>query len=378
MTCAGARVQVAPVRSRKDLKEFLQLPWRLYAGDRAWVPPLLSDLKRVLDRRRHPFHQHADVEYLLARRGGAVVGRIAAIVNHRHVEFQREKAGFFGFFESAEDDDVARTLLEVAETWVRARGMERIRGPMNFSTNDEFASPGVLLDGFEHAPAILMSHTRPYYPGLLTRAGYVKSKDLLAYWLEGPEPPERLVRGVARLQEQQKVRLRPLDMRHFAQEVRTVQDIYNSAWEQNWGFVPLSEAEIRYLAKQLRPVLKPELCPIAEVADEAVGFAVALPDLHQALRHINGRLWPFGLLKLLWHARKIDAARVLTLGLKPGFRRMGIDAMLYLRIFQEGPRLGYPHGECSWILEDNWEMRRGLERMGAHVYKTYRVYEKAV
>jgi len=376
LALGAASLRVEPVRAARDLDAFLALPWRIYAGDPAWVPPLLSEQRKALDRRRHPFHLHAEVECYLARRDRRVVGRIAAIVNRQHLQFHGERAGFFGLFESEPDPEVAAALLRAAEDAVRRRGMERIRGPMNFSTNDEVCSPGVLVEGHDRPPAVLMAHTPPYYAGLLEAAGYRKAKDLLAYWLDGPEPPERLVQGVARAQRAEGIEIRPLNLRRFQDEVRTIQEIYHSAWEKNWGFVPMTAEEFEHLARELRPLVHPRLCLIAEVRGEPAGFALALPDYNQVLRRLDGRLGPIGLVKFLWYRRRIDAARVLTLGLKPQYRRTGLDAMLYLRLFQEGPRIGYTRAECSWILEDNWDMRRGLERLGARVHKVYRVYEK--
>ena len=373
---AGASIEVRPVRGRAERRRFLHFPWRVNAGDPLWVPPLLADQKKLFDRSRHPFHQHADVEYFLAWRGREVVGRIAAIINHRYNEFHGEQTGTFGFFDVEDDPAAAAALREAAEQWLAARGMDRVLGPFNFSTNDESTSPGVLIDGFETPPALMMSHNPRYYSRLIEWAGYGKAKDLLAYWLQGDEPPDRLVRGVARIQRQEQVVLRGLDLAHFPQEVERIKEVYNSAWERNWGFVPMTDAEMDHLAHELKPVVNPALCVIAEIRGEPVAFALALPDLNQALRHVNGRLFPFGLVKLLWHARRIRTARVLTLGIKPGYRRLGLDAMMYLRIWTEGHRLGFRAAECSWILEDNWDMRRGLERMGALVYKTYRVYEK--
>lgn len=370
-----APVIVAPVQSRSDLKRFLHLPWRLYRHNPVWVPPLLYDLKRLLNPRIHPFHEHAEVQYFLARRGTEVVGRIAAIVNHQHIQFHNDATGFFGFFESADDQAAATALLHTAAQWVATRGMQRISGPMNFSTNEEC---GLLVDGFEHAPMVMMPYNPPYYAPLLEAAGYTKTKDLLAYLLDDTTPPERLVRGVQRLQRAQHVTIRPINKKRLRQDVALLLEIYQSAWERNWGFIPMTEAEADYLAAELRRVGDPELCLIAEVNGEPAGFALALPDYNQALRHIDGRLFPFGLCKLLWYRRRINAARVLTLGLKPGFRRRGLDAMLYLRLWEEAPKLGYPTVECSWILEDNWDMRRGLERMGARIYKTYRIYEKGL
>jgi hypothetical protein len=371
----GGAIRVTPVRGRRDFDRFLKLPWKIYERDPNWVPPLLLDQKNVLDRRKHPFHQHAEVEYFLAWKGGEVVGRIAAIVNHAYVEFHDERTGFFGFFECVDDAEVAAALLRTAEGWVRERGMDRILGPMSFSTNEE-CPLAMLVEGFDRPPAVMMAYNPPYYPRLVEGAGYEKAKDLLAYFVDDPNPPERLRRGVARLQESEEIRIRPVDMKRFREEVAAIKGIYNSAWERNWGFVPMTDAEFDHLARQLRPIVNPNLCLIAEVRGEPAGFAVALPDYHQVLRHLNGRLFPFGLFKLLWYRRKIDGIRVITLGLKPGFRRMGLDAMFYLRIFEEGVKGGYRWAECSWILEDNWDMRRPLERLGARAYKTYRIYAK--
>jgi hypothetical protein len=255
--------------------------------------------------------------------------------------------------------------------------MHIIRGPFNLSTNDELWSPGVLIDGSHRPPVVLMGHTPPWYADLIAGAGYEKSKDLLAYWIaDNVQPTERLARSIDRIQERSGIRIRSLDMKRLDAEVAVIQEIYNSAWERNWGFVPMREAEIAHLAKQLKPVVNPELCVIAEAGDEPVGFGLALPDFNQALRHMNGRLFPLGLFKLLWYRRRIDAARVLTLGIRQGYRNRGLDAMINLHLFRRGAVAGFPRGECSWILEDNWDMRRGLERLGAVADKTYRVFEK--
>lgn len=334
-------------------------------------------LRTLLDRRKHPFHQHADVAYFLAERGGEPVGRIAAVVNHRHNEFHEERTGFFGLFECDNDPGAAGALVDAASSWLVERGMERIRGPMNLSTNEEVFSPGVLIEGFETEPMVMMTHNPPYYGALLEEAGLHKSKDLLAYWVDNPIPPERAVRAVERILEREGATVRPLDMRRFDEDVATIQRVYNSAWERNWGFVPMTEAEIAHLAKELRPVVDPRLCLFVEVNGETVGFSLALPNLNLALRHLpDGRLFPFGIFRFLWHRRRIDSVRVITLGLKPGFQKSGLGAALYLRTFQVGAPLGYRTAEASWILEDNWEMRRPLEKMGAQAYKRYRIFER--
>lgn len=369
-------VGVREVAGRADLERFLKFPWKIYEDDPLWVPPLLSDVRAALNPAKHPFHEHADVALFLARRGSTVVGRIAAVVNRAHNEFHGDTLGFFGLFESTDDQGVADALLTTAEDWLRARGMTAAQGPMNLSTNEEVCSPGVLIDGFHRPPALMMAHTPAYYAQLITRAGYAKAKDLLAYWFESEVTPPRLQRAYDRLLRDGRVKLRSLDVRRFDAEVETVRDIYNSAWERNWGFVPMTGAEITHMAKQLKPVVEPKLCAFAEVDGEPVGFVLGLPDFNVALKHVNGRLFPFGVAKLLWYKRRIAHCRTITLGLKPGFRGRGLDALLIAHLFMEARKVGIWKGECSWILEDNLDMRHGLERSGAFVDKTYRLYEK--
>lgn len=369
-------MRVRELAAGESVSRFIDVAWRINAPDPNWVPPLRRDLKVLLDRRRHPFHEHADVAYFLAERGGEAVGRIAAIVNHRHNEFHGERTGFFGFFEAEDDDEIAGALFAAATEWLAGRGMERVRGPANFSTNEEC---GLLVDGFGTPPAILMPHNPRYYARLLEGQGFRKAKDLLAYWLDEPGAlPERLVHWFERLRQEMRLQLRSLDMGRFRREVEAIKEVYNSAWTRNWGFVPLTDAEIDFLAKQLKPIVDPDLCLMAEVDGEVVGFALSLPDFNRALKRVNGRLFPFGIFRLLWEARRIRAIRILTLGIKPGYRLLGIAPAFYLRTWQVGVSKGYVAAEASWILEDNWEMRRALEKLGARVYKTYRIYERAL
>ena len=368
-------IDVRPVAGRRDLRRFLELPWRIYADDPAWVPPLLVEQRKLLDRKRHPFHQHADVEYFLARRGREVVGRIAAIVNHRHNEFHGDRLGFFGFFETIHDEAVADALLTTAEAWLRARAMEGVRGPTNFSTNEEC---GLLVDGFDTPPYIMMTHNPPWYEALLHGAGYVRAKDLIAYLVPHHDAPERLVRTRERLERRLGITFRTLDMKRLSREVAIVKDIYNSAWERNWGFVPMTDAEFDFMAANLKRVVDPRMCFIAEHEGRPVAFSLTLPDLNQALARIDGRLLPFGIFKLLWHARRVDQARVITLGVIPGYRKRGLDGLIMARTFDGAVAHGYMRGECSWILEDNLDMRRAIENSGGYAHKTYRIYEKAL
>jgi GNAT superfamily N-acetyltransferase len=376
---AAAPLRIREIAEGESLRRFVDVAWRVNTRDPQWIAPLRMSVRTLLDRRKHPFHHHADVAYFVAERGGETVGRVAAVVNHIHNDFHGERTGFFGLFECDDDPQAAGTLLMAAADWLRRRGMERIRGPFNLSTNDEAGSPGVLIEGFDSAPTVMMSHNPPYYARLLEAAGFEKTKDLLAYLIEDQTPPERLVRGVERLTSRAGATIRGLDMRRLDEEISTIQDVYNSAWSRNWGFSPMTDDEFRFMAKDLRPIVDPELCLIAEVEGRAVGFSLALPDLNQALRKIpSGRLLPFGIVHLLHTRRKINGFRVLTLGFRPGYQHLGLGAALYLRTWQVGAAKGYVYGEASWILEDNQDMRRPLENMGARVYRTYRVYERAL
>lgn len=378
-TASPPGVVVAPVRDRASEKRFIRFPWRIYADDPAWVAPLDTDVRKLL-RPDHPFHAHADVEFFLALRDGEPVGRIAAVVNHLYNDFHEARTGFFGLFECVDDQAVANALLETAEDWLRDRAMTEVMGPFNLSSNDELYSPGILLDNYDAPPVLMMAYNPPYYPRLIETAGWEKAKDLLAYWLnDATTPPARLVRGVERLTGSiEGLEVRSVDLKHLDREVELIKEVYNSAWDRNWGFVPLTDEEIQHLARSLKPVVDPRYTLLALADGEPIAFAIALPDYNQALRHIKGRLFPFGLLKLLWYRRKISRLRVLTLGVKPEYRKKGVDALLYLRIYQNGIPAGLGRGEASWILEDNWGMRRAMERMGGHVYKTYRVYQKAL
>jgi GNAT superfamily N-acetyltransferase len=376
----GAGVRVRELAPEESLRSFIDFAWTVNASDPQWVPPLRMAIEPVLDRRRHPFHRHADVAYFVAERGGALAGRIAAVVNRQYNDFHDEAQGTFGFFESVDDPAVAAALLDAAAGWLRARGMTAMRGPFNFSTNDEFSSPGILVDGYEVAPTVMMSHNPPYYARLMEAAGLEKAKDLVAYWIDGSRVPERLQNAMERLASRAGVTIRSLRIRDLAAEVQRVQEVYNAAWSRNWGFVPMTDEEFRHLSKELRPVVDPALVLIAEKADgEPVGFLLALPDLNRALRHLpDGRLFPFGLLKLLWHRRKIDVARILTLGVKPGYQHLGLGAAMYTRLLQVGPGRGYRAAEGSWILEDNREMCTALEKLGSVAYKRWRVYERSL
>jgi GNAT superfamily N-acetyltransferase len=371
----------APVRVRQFVlgqvpREFAELSWTINARDPQWVPPLRMALDPLLNG-KHPFHEHADTAFFVAYRGSEAVGRVAAVVNHRSNEFHEERLGTFGLFECADDAEAASVLLEHAAAWLHARGMTAMRGPFNLSTNDELHSPGVLIEGFDTPPVFLMGHNPPYYGRLMEAAGLEKAKDLVAYWLATNRPNQRLVEGMERLAKRGGWSIRPVNLKRFKEEVGTVMGIYNSAWERNWGFVPMTEAEFEHMAKEFRPVVDPNLCLIAEKDGEPIGFLLCLPDLNRAIKHIpNGKLFPFGVFKFLWHKRKIRSLRIMTLGMKPGYQDSGIGAALYTAGFNSADQRGYDDGEASWILEDNHRMCTAMEKAGGTLYKRYRIYER--
>ncbi|RMH68953.1 MAG: N-acetyltransferase [Gemmatimonadetes bacterium] len=333
----------------------------------------------LLNPAKHPFHAHADVIYFLAFKGEHVAGRICAHVNHNHNAFHAEKTGFFGFFECLPDQAVADALLEAARQWLVDQGMERMRGPANFSTNEECA---LLVEGFDSPPVMMMPYNPPYYIELLEHYGLHKVMDLWAWYMTCEQKlPEKVVRIAEKIRQKEGITVRPLNMKDFGNEVKRIKDIYGSAWEKNWGFVPPTDAEIAHLANEFKPIVIPELALIAEVKGEAVAFSLTLPDGNQILKAANGKLYPFGIIKLLWAAKiqkKINQLRLLLLGIKEGYRKRGIDSILYVETFQNGTRLGYKGGEISWTLETNTLVNRAIELMGGRKYKTYRFYEKEI
>ncbi len=347
------------------------------------MPPLRLDLRIQLSRTKNPFFQHAEAEYLLAEREGKVVGRVAAIDNRLHYETHPDdRVGFFGFFECEDDQAVADALLGAAGDWVRARGLPVLRGPASFSVNDDC---GLLVKGFDTPNVLMTPWHPPYYATLLERAGFAKVKDLFLYEAGSFDhyvtPAARLERAEEILAKRYGIRIRQVDLKRFKEEVDLIKRLYNACWESNWGFIPMTDAEIDHLAKQFRPVVVPEMVLIAEAADGTpVGFGLALPDLNQVLRpNRKGRLLP-GAARILWglKRRTIRRARVALLGVIPKLRGSGLDAVLYHRIWKGAGSVGIYWGEGGWTLEDNVGIRHGLEKIGFVAYKTLRMYDKAL
>jgi len=368
-----AEVEVVAVDGKKALKEFVELPYSLHHDDPFWVPPLRIAVKELLDRGKHPYYANAEVEFFLARQEGRVVGRIAAILDRAHNRVHEEEAGFFGFYESVNDIAVARALLSRARQWVFGHGAKFIRGPVNPSTNYEC---GMLIEGFDSSPMIMMTYNPRYYPQLMDQIGLRKAMDLFAY-VTTPQTVEskRIERIADRALATNGVHVRPINMKDFNGEVARVWEIYNKAWIRNWGFIPMSREEFFAMGKEMKQILKPDMVLIGEVGDRVVGFALALPDINQALKPAGGNLLPTGLFKILYYQRLIKNVRVLALGVVEEYRTSGLAAALYATLVRNARRLGYGDCEMSWILEDNVLMNRSLEVMGAKRYKIYRIYE---
>lgn len=366
-------IRVQEVRTRRELREFVLFTERLYRGDPSWVAPLRSEVEKIFDPNRNPFYEHGEIVPLLARRGGRVAGRIAAIRNTLHESFHREAVGFFGFFECENDPETASGLVRAVRERCRSWGLSRFRGPVNPDTNGEC---GVLVDGFAEPPMVMMPHARPYYDSLLRGCGLEKAADLAAYIVEENPSLKRLER-VASLVARRRpsIRVRRIDLGRMEDEVARFKTVYNRAWERNWGFVPMTDAEVDHMARELRRIIDPGFVVFAEENGEPVGVALALPDVNRAIRHARGRLFPLGWIPVLWHSRRIRQARVLALGLVPEAKGRGIDVLLYNALYSRWQELGYRRAELSWILEDNMLMRAPIESIGGKVYKTYRIYE---
>ena len=311
--------------------------------------------------------------------GSQIKGRIATCVNYKHNEYHEEQTGFFGFFDCIDDYEVASRLLKVAMITLKKEGMDRMRGPASFSTNHEI---GFLVEGFDFPPTVMMSYNRPYLPRLAEKFGLKKSIDLLAYKITKDDPiPDRISSVVEKLQKRSKIKLRTLRLSDFENEIKRANDIYNQAWAPNWGFVPMDKDEFTYVTKNLKDIIDPDLVFIAEFEDRPVAFSLALPDINQALIHLKGKLFPMGLLKLLWHTKvknKIDCVRMITFGIIPQFQKRGLDSMMYINTYKKGIEKGYTWAELSWILETNELMCRAAEEMNAKLFKKYRIVEMPI
>lgn len=380
-TAAEGPTEIREVGGRRDLDQFCKVAWSIYVDDPHWVPPLLVEVKEFLNPRKHPFYLHGAATCFLATRGGVPVGRILASDDPRYNQVHGENVGCFGMFESIDDREVAHGLLRAAADWLRGRGRSSIRGPIDYSLN---YPSGLLIEGFETPPRVMMNHNRPYYAGLLESWGLAKVKDLYSWWFLDPHDMLSMWRRRAeRLARRGGVTVRPFREHDFEAEVGRCQAVYNEAFKENWGYTPVSDAEFRYLAKRLAQLTKAELVLLAEADDRPVGVSITMPDINEAIRPLNGRLTNFGLpinlARLAYRTRHVKTARLAIFGVVQGYRRRGIAELMILRTLDYGRNtMGYTGAELSWTLEDNHRVNRTLEAVGARRYKTHRIYEKSL
>lgn len=371
------RVKLERVQSKNQLTQFIDFRHDLFEEDPNYVPELFIAQRDMLTKGKHPSHQHIEFELFLAYLDNKIVGRIAAIYNKNHNEFVGANEGFFGFFDCIDNYAVAETLLNAATDYLSNKNAQRMVGPVDFSTNDP---AGLLVEGFDRPPVVMMTYAKPYYRQFLERYGFYKQMDLLAYWFDVDTVPERVValaRNIEDRLNRSGIRIRTINLKQFKKEVQSLKEVYNSAWDKNWGFVPMTDDEFEYIAKDMKLIMDKDLVFVAEKEGKIIGFTLTVPDINQALQKVKrGRLLPTGLFKLLYHKRKIKHLRIITLGVLEEYRTLGIEVCFYVKIFQTAIRKGYVGAEASWILENNKMMNRGLQNINSKVYKKYRLFEK--
>ena len=378
---SSSSVTVRPARSRADRRQFIDFPYTFYQDEPHWVPPLRQDIKKTLNTRKNAFFDHGAIQLFLAENAAdEPVGRIAGIVNGMHLQKYDDGVGFFGFFECVEDYAVAEALLDAAASWLRDQGLTGMRGPANPSLND---TAGLLVDGFDRDPSILMPYNPPYHEDFLVDYGFERAMTMWAYYVHKKYArAEKLRRGAKIVRHRNPgLELRTLDMSRFDKEARTILDIYNDAWSDNWGHVPMTEAEFEHLAKDLKQIVDPEMVFLLELDGNPVAFSIALPNMNQALRHVNdGRLFPFGLPKLLAYAKfgGIYEVRMPLMGVRKAYQGRAFDTLLVLATVENGPPNGYDACEMSWVLDTNNRLKNALESMGGTVDKEYAMFEKRI
>ena len=372
---ADSSLQVVPVRSRAEKRQFLNLPWQLHREDPNWIPPLRQNQAELVGFKKHPFHDDALLQAFVARRGSKVVGRVAAIIDQAHNRYYDEKRGFFGFFESEDDSEIAKGLFDAAKQWLREQGMNAVRGPVNPSMNYEC---GLLIEGFDSPPTFMMTYNPEYYPRLIEEQGFEKSQDLFAFWghIDMLEQLDKKLKFVATEAARRfGVDVRRMDTTRFYEEVRTFLDIYNRSLPGQWGFVPLSDRELDHMAKSLKHLIVPEMTSISEVNGEPMGVVFGLLDFNPRIKKIDGRLFPFGFVKLLRNKREIKKIRLISTNVLPQYQGWGVGLILTNRLLGDVLDWGIQEAEFSWVLESNKLSRGTLERGGAKRIKTYRLYD---
>jgi len=371
-------IEVIPVSPQRGLADFIDFPHELYKNDPYYVPELFIAQRDLLTK--HPFHKHNSLQAFLAYDGGKIVGRIAAILNNAHNQFNKRNDGFFGFFDAINDQQVADALFSTANKWLKEKGADqKMIGPVNFSTNEPC---GLLVQGFDSSPVLMQTYNAEYYIGLIENAGFKKDFDMIAWNWEGQNYDDKSVRLLDVLQERLKrnnVVIRKVNLKDFKNETVKLREVYNKAWDKNSGFVPLTDEEFDYLAKDLKLILDPDFALLAEQDGKIIAFGLALPDYNQLFKTIKkGRLFPTGIFKLLFNKKKISRIRIYALGVIDGYRKMGIEACLYGTIIKEYKRKGFACAEAGWTLENNTLINNAILAIKGDPYKKYRIYEKDI
>ncbi len=372
-------LKIRQIDSKADKKKFIKLSWKVFEGDSRWIAPLIMERMEFLDPKKNPFFEHGEVALFLAERDGEAVGRISAQVNRAHNEYHNDKTGFFGFYECLDDEEASTALLKTAEDWLRKQDCDKVLGPVSFDMGNGEA--GVQVSGFELPLIYLFPYSKTYYGGLIEKAGYEKAKDLFGWIYDIGKIPDAPMQIAEAVEKHPGLVVRPVDLKNIKRDIVIIKDIFNECWKKNWGFVPWTDSEVNMIAQNMKMILKPEITAIAEVDGEPAGMMLSLPNALELFDGLNGRLFPFGLLKLLWRSKfqKYKCARLFLLGVMPKFRGAelgGLSVLLYIKAHQGSLGLGLTHGELGWTLEDNEKINMGISFMGGRPEKVYRVYGK--
>ncbi|NTU58295.1 MAG: GNAT family N-acetyltransferase [Chlorobiaceae bacterium] len=375
-------IEIRRVTTTHERKQFIRFAWKVYRNDpelnRNWVPPVISDYMKTLDTQSYPLYDHADLAMFTAWKDGVMAGTIAAIQNRRHNEIHADKVGFWGFFECLNDQMVANALFDAASIWLKSKGLDAMRGPVSPSMNDQC---GMLVRGYDSPPVFLMLYNPPYYNDLCLKSGHKVAQELLAWYIDQKMIDiERLRRISQHVMKREGLSIRILDMKNFDNEIEKMRDIYNGAWEKNWGFVPMTDKEFDFLAKSLKPIANPHYIYFVENREgKTIGFSLSLPDINQALKHVNGNPFtPWGLVKYLWYKRNISMVRTIVMGVLPEYRNKGIDSIMNTQIADYGGKHGVFASEMSWVLKSNDAMSKLAQVIGGKPYKEYVIYERAI
>jgi GNAT superfamily N-acetyltransferase len=372
-----SKIEIRKIESKSEIMQFIKFPWKIYKDYPNWVPPIIMDRKKILNKEKNPFFKHGSADYFMAFKGGEPVGRIAAIQNDLHNQVHEENIGFFGFFECIDDQEVANALLDTAKDWIKSRGMTLMRGPASFSSNDEW---GLLLEGYDDPPTLLMPYNPPYYHDLVINYGFVKIKDLNGYKIINEKiiKVNKIPRVAAISTQRFNVKIRNLDLKDYKKELELIKKIYNENWERNWGFVPLTDLEMDTMAEDLKQLATPSLAFFLEVDGKPIAFSLTVLDYNQIFKQMNGRLFPFNFLKLWTRKKDITRCRIILLGVIKSYHGKGIDAIMYKNIIEQADKIGIHFGDASWIVEDNLKMVKGALMMEGELYKVFRVYDYAL